>query len=92
VAFHPNGNILAASTTDQSIKLWDIRMHKLIQYYGDAHSTKAVKQDNSFKRTGSVAVNSVAFGGDHGEWLVSTGHDGYVKVGYYSGHTDLTYL
>ena len=37
VAFHPAGTIIASASTDKSIKLFDIRMHKLIQHYGDAH-------------------------------------------------------
>lgn len=67
VAFHPTGNIIASGSNDRSINLWDIRTHKLIQHYQDAHS-------------GNEGVNSVAFGGTGGEYLISTGGDGKVKI------------
>jgi centriolar protein POC1 len=45
VSFHPDGNCIAIGTTDNSIKIWDIRVNRLLQYY-QAHSSP---------------VNSVAF-------------------------------
>lgn len=78
VAFHPSGTIIASASTDKSIKLFDIRTHKLIQHYGDAH---ACENDGGAAQGG---VNSIGFGGRSGEWLVSTGMDGLVKVFRYS--------
>jgi centriolar protein POC1 len=71
VAFHPSGTIVASASIDKSIKLFDIRTHKLIQHYGDAHG--------SGKET-SGGVNSICFGGERGEWMISTGNDGLVKI------------
>ena len=73
VAFHPSGTVVASASTDRSIKLFDIRTHKLMQHYGDAH----VPNTNS---AGGGGVNSISFGGMAGEWLISTGMDGVVKV------------
>ncbi|KAJ3037002.1 POC1 centriolar protein A [Rhizophlyctis rosea] len=73
VAFHPAGTVVASASTDRSIKLFDIRTHKLIQHYGDAHAP-------SGGGTGGGGVNSIAFGGVAGEWLISTGMDGVVKI------------
>lgn len=75
VAVHPSGTIIASASTDRSIKLFDIRTHKLIQHYGDAHGSPASSGDNPMG-----GVNSIAFGGLNGEWLISTGMDGVVKV------------
>lgn len=36
VKFHPDGTCLAASGSDNKIKIWDIRSKRLIQHY-DAH-------------------------------------------------------
>ncbi|KAL7750804.1 hypothetical protein RI367_003761 [Sorochytrium milnesiophthora] len=79
VAFHPSGNIIGASSSDRSIKLWDIRMHRLIQHYPEAHAGGAVQSlgDNA-QALGTV--NSVAFGGTQGDWMISTGNDGVVKI------------
>ena len=33
VSFHPDGNCIAIGTTDNSIKIWDIRVNRLLQYY-----------------------------------------------------------
>ena len=33
VAFHPDGNCIAAGTTDNVVKIWDIRVNKLLQHY-----------------------------------------------------------
>jgi centriolar protein POC1 len=51
--------------------MWDIRTHKLIQYYPDAHGREEGLNG---------VVNSVNIGGKSGEWLLSTGGDGLVKV------------
>lgn len=76
VAFHPSGTIVASASTDKSIKLFDIRTHKLIQHYSDAHGCATAPGSD-----GAVGgVNSISFGGPAGEWLISTGMDGVVKV------------
>lgn len=67
VAFHPSGHLIASCGADRSINVHDMRTHKLLQHYPNAHGTLG-------------AVNSVAFGGQSGEWLCSTGADGLVKV------------
>jgi centriolar protein POC1 len=81
VGFHPHGTVIATASTDRTIKLFDIRMHKLIQHYGDAHAaTPLPGQHLEGKANSTGAVNSVSFGGLNGEWLISTGMDGLVKV------------
>ena len=75
VAFHPAGTIIASASTDRTIKLFDIRTHKLIQHYGDAHAQVSTSTDNAIG-----GVNTISFGGLSGEWLISTGMDGVVKV------------
>eukprot|EP00842_Homolaphlyctis_polyrhiza_P004171 jgi/Hompol1/4755/HPOL_001240-RA len=79
VAFHPSGTVVASASTDRSIKLFDIRMHKLIQHYSEAHAAPAPGLDSSLLNA-SGGVSSVAFGGLNGEWLISTGMDGVVKI------------
>lgn len=81
IAFHPSGTLIATCSTDRSIKIFDIRTHKLIQHYGDAHSPPQISGqhlDGSVSTAGGV--NSVDFGGENGEWLISTGMDGLVKI------------
>jgi WD40 repeat protein len=81
VAFHPSGTIIATASTDRSIKLFDIRTHKLIQHYGDAHNAAQIAgQSLEGVSLNAGGVNSICFGGDNGEWLISTGMDGVVKV------------
>lgn len=75
VAFHPSGTIVASASIDKSIKLFDIRTHKLIQHYGNAHSATPAGTAG-----GSGGVNSISFGGERGEWMISTGNDGLVKI------------
>ena len=42
VAFHPSGTCIAAASTDSTVKVWDIRMNKLLQHYtGTVSSTLA---------------------------------------------------
>lgn len=69
--FHPSGHLIAACSSDRSIKVWDIRTHKLLQHYGNAHGPA--------EGTAGL-VNSISFGGQAGEWLISTGGDGLVKI------------
>ena len=33
VAFHPDGNCIGIGTSDNAIKIWDIRVNRLLQYY-----------------------------------------------------------
>lgn len=33
VDFHPSGTCIAAASTDNSVKVWDIRSHKMLQHY-----------------------------------------------------------
>lgn len=33
VDFHPSGTCIAAACTDNSVKVWDIRSHKMLQHY-----------------------------------------------------------
>ena len=33
VDFHPSGTCIASASTDGSIKLWDIRMNKILQHH-----------------------------------------------------------
>lgn len=33
VEFHPNGTCIAAASTDSVVKVWDVRMNKLLQHY-----------------------------------------------------------
>ncbi|KAJ3239079.1 POC1 centriolar protein A [Chytriomyces hyalinus] len=82
VAFHPGGTTIATASTDKSIKLFDIRMHKLIQHYHEAHNGLGTVTDS---KGGEAAwagggPNSISFGGPGGEWLISTGMDGVVKI------------
>jgi centriolar protein POC1 len=81
LSFHPSGTLLATCSADRSIKIFDIRTHKLIQHYGDAHGTNHIS-GQSLDGLGSTGggVNSVSFGGDNGEWLISTGMDGLIKI------------
>jgi WD40 repeat protein len=81
VGFHPSGTLVATASTDRSIKIFDIRTHKLIQHYGDAHGPPHISGQNLDGSNSSAGgVNSVYFGGNHGEWLISTGMDGLIKV------------
>jgi hypothetical protein len=73
VAFHPSTTVFASAGTDKSIKLYDIRMHALIQHYENAH----VPSNPSVPMAG---VNSISFGGLAGEYLISAGCDAQVKI------------
>ena len=33
VEFHPSGTCIAAASTDSTVKVWDVRMNKLLQHY-----------------------------------------------------------
>ncbi len=90
VCFHPSGTLIASASTDRSIKVFDIRTHKLLQHYGDAHGPMQIPgQSLDGLNTAGGGVNSVAFGGENGEYLISTGSDGVVKVCLFYG--DLGY-
>jgi centriolar protein POC1 len=90
VCFHPSGTLIATCSMDGSIKIFDIRTHKLIQHYENAHGMKnsdglvtsnGKNSDGIMKsNSGSKGVNSVCFGGNNGEWLISTGSDGLIKI------------
>ncbi|ORY33863.1 WD40 repeat-like protein [Rhizoclosmatium globosum] len=81
-AFHPAGTIVATASTDRSIKLFDIRTHKLIQHYHDAHVGAGPASDTKGGESAWAGggPNSVNFGGPGGNWLISTGMDGVVKI------------
>ncbi|KAI9347705.1 WD40-repeat-containing domain protein [Obelidium mucronatum] len=81
-AFHPAGTIIATASTDKSIKLFDIRTHKLIQHYHDAHVGAGPAADTKGGESAWAGggPNSIAFGGPGGNWLISTGMDGVVKI------------
>ncbi|KAJ3104556.1 POC1 centriolar protein A [Phlyctochytrium planicorne] len=79
VAFHPAGNIIASCSTDRSIKLFDIRTHKLIQNYGNAHVLDSLASSDGNWPSGGHP-NSIAFDNGSGDWLISTGMDGLVKI------------
>ncbi|KAJ3025299.1 UNVERIFIED_CONTAM: POC1 centriolar protein A [Siphonaria sp. JEL0065] len=81
-AFHPSGTIIATASTDKSIKLFDIRTHKLIQHYHDAHVGLGPAADTKGGESAWAGggPNSVNFGGPGGNWLISTGMDGVVKI------------
>ena len=40
VAFNPNGTCIASAGSDQTVKIWDIRVNKLLQHYQgkDSHN------------------------------------------------------
>lgn len=37
VDFHPSGLYIASGSTDHSVKVWDIRTHKMLQQYQGTH-------------------------------------------------------
>lgn len=80
VAFHPSGTVFASGSVDKTIKLFDLRTHTLIQHYSDAHVTSLASSSSP----AIGGVNSINFGGNAAEWLISTGIDGLVKVTLYS--------
>lgn len=94
VAFHPSGYLVAASSADGSINIWDIRNSSLLQHYANAHgylnnnpisTTTTTTHDTDTLYNGGAKrragmVYSIAFGGGKGEWLLSGGDDGLVKV------------
>ncbi|KAJ3124328.1 POC1 centriolar protein A [Nowakowskiella sp. JEL0407] len=82
ISFHPSGTLIASGSTDKSIKVFDIRTHKLLQHYENAHCPKPGSQriHGSIVESGGGGVNSVAFGGDNGEFLISSGVDAVAKI------------
>ncbi|KAI9217382.1 WD40-repeat-containing domain protein [Blastocladiella britannica] len=82
VAWHPAGALVAAASADGAVRLWDLRMHRLVQCYPDAHQQTPSPAHAAHKVAsgGNGAVRSVAFGGARGEWMMTTGTDGLVKV------------
>jgi len=61
------GNNIATAATDNALRIYDIRTHKMVQFYPGAHQNA---------RCPSV-VSSVDL---VDEWMLSTGSDGLVKV------------
>lgn len=43
VDFHPSGTCIAAGSTDHSVKVWDIRTHKMLQHYKGKHPQEVQK-------------------------------------------------
>ncbi|KAJ3113831.1 POC1 centriolar protein A [Phlyctochytrium bullatum] len=79
VAFHPSGTLIATASTDRSINLFDIRTHKLIQHYSNTHLLdSAAGNEVSWPCPGTP--NSIAFDNSSGDFLISTGMDGLVKI------------
>lgn len=48
VDFHPSGTFVAAASTDNSVKVWDIRYYKMIQHYQGTDTTRPLKENVVF--------------------------------------------
>jgi len=55
VRFHPDGTMVASSSVDGSLKMWDIRSSKLLQHY-DAHENEITHID--FHPSGNFLISS----------------------------------
>ena len=83
---HPSNDVVAAATADGTIRLWDLRNLKLIQLY---HATQSGEE--SIQSSKAAGVHSIEFGGDHGEWMLSSSGDGLVKLwDLHEGHLRYT--
>lgn len=49
VDFHPSGTFIAAASTDNSVKVWDIRYYKMIQHYQGTDAYKPLKDNVLFR-------------------------------------------
>lgn len=57
VSFHPNGTSLASASSDQTIKVWDLRTNRLLQHY-PAHA--AAVTCFSFHPSGDYLLSGAA--------------------------------
>lgn len=48
VDFHPSGTFIAAASTDNSVKVWDIRHFKMIQHYQGIDANKPIPENVLF--------------------------------------------
>jgi len=82
VAFHPQGNIIASGSFDETVKLWDIRSGECIMTL-PAHADPVTSVD--FSNDGSFLISS-SHDGLLRIWDVATGS--CLKTFYYSNHDD----
>ena len=83
IAFHPDGNCIGVGTTDNVVKIWDVRVNRLLQHYqGTAHIVCYVTVPVVAAHDGPV--NSIAFHSS-GNYLLSGSNDGTLKVGVWVG-------
>uniref|UniRef100_A0A673NHY7 POC1 centriolar protein homolog A n=1 Tax=Sinocyclocheilus rhinocerous TaxID=307959 RepID=A0A673NHY7_9TELE len=52
--FHPSGTCIAAASTDNTVKVWDTRTHKLLQHYQD----DAMVNSLSFHPSGNYLITA----------------------------------
>lgn len=47
--FHPSGTFIAAASTDNSVKVWDIRYNKMIQHYQGSDTKRPLIENVVFR-------------------------------------------
>jgi hypothetical protein len=86
VQFHPHGTVVATGGEDGSLKLWDIRVHRLLQHY-DAHAGTGPRRSLAPSPVPAAAhpplfagpVSSIAFH-PSGGFVLSSSMDGLLKA------------